>query len=154
MMVCCFMIISLSLLLAAPTETQSQPTQNQPTQTQPTQSQPTQSQPTQSSPEPTSDNIKAPIETPKTEQPKAELKVSVYDKDDYVDKFGDYAPGEYSNLGEYRNDISSVKVPSGLELHMYDLNNFEGTKWVFKKDTPNIGDARNDVSSMKVIDIR
>ncbi len=61
--------------------------------------------------------------------------------------------GDYSTLpGGIPNDwMSSLKIPAGWTVEVYEHGSFAGTKWVFTADTGWVGDACNDkMSSFKI----
>lgn len=63
------------------------------------------------------------------------------------------AKGNYSSLpGGVPNDwMSSLKVPSGWTVEVYEHGGFGGTKWTFTADTPWVGSDCNDkMSSFKI----
>ncbi|MFD1256907.1 family 16 glycosylhydrolase [Mucilaginibacter terrae] len=67
---------------------------------------------------------------------------------------GNYTTSQLNSLGIPDNYVSSVKVPTGYKLTMYQNDNFTGTSWVLNGDTPNFTtlspSANDQVSSCKV----
>jgi len=54
---------------------------------------------------------------------------------------------------DFNDSVSSIKVPSGMQVEVYTDDNFGGSKWTFTADNANFGSAGcNDVmSSVKII---
>lgn len=65
---------------------------------------------------------------------------------------GTYTTAQLVAKGAVNNDCSSIKVPSGLRVTLYDGDNFTGTSKVLTADNARLGDLSfNDMlSSMKV----
>ncbi|MDP4179717.1 MAG: alpha-L-fucosidase [Bacillota bacterium] len=66
---------------------------------------------------------------------------------------GNYTTAQLAAAGISNNSVSSIKVPYGFQVEVYDGDNFGGTKWTFTNDSANFGSAGcNDVmSSVKII---
>ncbi len=63
------------------------------------------------------------------------------------------AKGNYSSLpsGVPNDWMSSLKIPSGWTVEVYEHGGFGGTKWTFTADTPWVGSDCNDkMSSIKI----
>jgi alpha-L-fucosidase len=67
---------------------------------------------------------------------------------------GNYTQSQLAAAGIADNSISSVRVPSGIQVQVFADDNFGGSSWTFTADTPNFGTAGcNDVmSSVKITD--
>jgi alpha-L-fucosidase len=65
---------------------------------------------------------------------------------------GNYTMSQLTAAGIPNDWVSSIKVPSGSTVEIYQHDNFAGTKWTFTGDAPNFGDSGcNDVmSSVKI----
>ncbi len=83
--------------------------------------------------------------------------VVMYEHSNFKGKSFTVEPNQnYSNVGEYWNDrISSIKVPNGCELSVYQDSSFGGKSKIFKPGQyPNIGNSWNDqISSLKTLEI-
>jgi hypothetical protein len=85
-------------------------------------------------------------------------KVILYDSDDLSGAWKSYPKGEHSFIGSDFNDkTSSVSVPPGCKLEIYEHSNFEGAKGTFEagtytKDQFKSINNDNDASSLKVTD--
>ncbi|MDP4179713.1 MAG: alpha-L-fucosidase [Bacillota bacterium] len=66
---------------------------------------------------------------------------------------GSYTTAQLSAAGIPNNSVSSIRVPSGMQVEVYDGDNFSGTKWIFNADNTNFVSAGcNDLmSSVKII---
>lgn len=55
------------------------------------------------------------------------------------------------NLSSFNKKLSSLKVPAGMKVTLYEEEGFKGRSKIFTEDTPWVGDDFNDVtSSIKV----
>jgi alpha-L-fucosidase 2 len=65
---------------------------------------------------------------------------------------GNYTTAQLSAAGIPDNWVSSVEVPAGYTVEIYDQDNFSGTKWTFTADNLNfLAAACNDkMSSVKI----
>lgn len=57
---------------------------------------------------------------------------------------GDYTLAQLNANGVPNEWMTSLKVPSGWTVIVYQNDNFGGTSWTFTTDTPNVGSACND----------
>ncbi len=85
--------------------------------------------------------------------------VTFYQDYDYAGSAMTLAPGNYTMsqlvaAGISNNSVSSIKVPKGMKVEVYNDDNFGGTKWTFTSDNANFGAAGcNDaMTSVKIID--
>lgn len=82
--------------------------------------------------------------------------IDLFDNADYTGWKASFDVGSYTtaNLvaaGGVNNQASSVRVPSGYRVTLYDEDNFSGTTLVFTSSTNYVGEAFNDkTSSIKV----
>lgn len=88
------------------------------------------------------------VSTASTDRPE------IFDQRDYQGASMRLDAGEYelANPSAVDNDtISSVKVPSGWKVTLYEDAKFQGKSKTFTSDTPYVGDDFNDIaSSIKV----
>ena len=64
---------------------------------------------------------------------------------------GNYTLAQLQAKGVPNDWVSSLKVPSGWTVIMYQNDNFSGTTWTFTSDTSWVGSAANDqMSSCKI----
>lgn len=85
--------------------------------------------------------------------------VTFYQNYDYAGSPVTLTPGSYTTAqlaaaGISNNSVSSIKVPDGMTVEVYNDDNFGGTKWTFKADSANFGNAGcNDaMTSVKILD--
>lgn len=84
-------------------------------------------------------------------------KVSFYEDADYKGAVVSLPSGNYTGgmllAAGIRNDrMSSLKIPGGYKVEVYEHGDFSGAKWTFTADTSYVGDACNDkMSSFKII---
>lgn len=66
---------------------------------------------------------------------------------------GNYTTAQLAAAGIPDNWVSSIRVPSGFTVEIYDNDNFTGTKWTFTADHPNfVAAGLNDrMSSVKIM---
>ena len=63
---------------------------------------------------------------------------------------GDYKLEHLKAYGLNGNDLSSLQVPNGFTVTLYDGDNFSGTSTTITSDTATLGSADNTVESIKV----
>jgi len=64
---------------------------------------------------------------------------------------GDYTKDDlWSYYGIADNTISSIKIPDGWKVTLYDGENFNGASAVYTSDAPDLGKLDNVVSSIKI----
>jgi len=78
--------------------------------------------------------------------------VTVYESRDYLGKSQRLPPGGYdlAQLGLANDSLSSVKVPRGLRVVLYEHAGFGGAKIAYESDTTNVGSFDNKTSSIVV----
>ncbi|WP_221067166.1 Cys-every-fifth RiPP peptide CefA [Methylomagnum ishizawai] len=78
-------------------------------------------------------------------QPKATL----FQHSDYGGTSQEVGLGSYdiNDLSVGNDQISSLKVPAGVRVTLYEHANFRGRHWSYTQDTPWIGDEPNDLTS-------
>ena len=59
---------------------------------------------------------------------------------------------DIADLKVGNDQVSSLKVPPGLRVTLYEHANFRGNRWSFTEDTPWVGDAANDRTSGVVVE--
>lgn len=79
-------------------------------------------------------------------------KVVVYQHAQYQGDSKALEIGEYSDSQLQNDSISSLKVPSGLTVTLYEHTRFGGSSKTFTTDTPYVGDDFNDKASSIVIE--
>lgn len=67
-------------------------------------------------------------------------------------KVGNYTLADLRSYGISNDDLSSIKVPSGLKVTAYKDDNYGGTSWVFTADESNLSNkgCNDAISSLKV----
>jgi hypothetical protein len=82
-------------------------------------------------------------------------RVVIYSDRDYQGTSQELEPGRYDvNQVAIGNDrLSSLKVPSGLRVILYEHGGFQGRSKVFASDTPYVGDDFNDFASSLEIQV-
>lgn len=79
--------------------------------------------------------------------PKVTLYVdSLYRGDSKTLGVGRYATG----IGIKNDSLSSIRIPSGLKVTLFEHGNFQGRRCVLVQDTPNLVSANDKISSMIV----
>jgi Peptidase inhibitor family I36 len=80
--------------------------------------------------------------------------VVVYQDADYQGASQELSAGSYDIHDlEFGNDqLSSLKVPPGFKVTLYEHANFEGQSISFTEDTPWVGDDFNDITSGIVVE--
>lgn len=64
---------------------------------------------------------------------------------------GSYALSQLAAVGIPNDWMSSLKVPSGYRVEVYQDDNFTGTKWTYTTDTAYVGaDCNDKMSSLKI----
>ena len=88
-------------------------------------------------------------------------KSNLFDKKATVYKHGDYGtPSQELGVGKYdindltigNDQLSSLKVPEGLRVTLYEHGNFRGRRKTFTSDTSWVGDDFNDITSAIVVE--
>ncbi len=66
---------------------------------------------------------------------------------------GEYSQTELNSLGVINNDVSSLNIPSGFEVELYDDDNFEGSMISKSEDDDCLDDDafNNQVSSARIV---
>lgn len=82
-------------------------------------------------------------------------RVVIYSDHNYQGRSQELEPGRYDvNQVAIGNDhLSSLKVPSGLRVVLYEHAGFQGKSKVFTSDTPYVGDDFNDFASSLEIQV-
>jgi serralysin len=80
---------------------------------------------------------------------KASSKVVVYSDINYQGESQELEPGDYDRLppGIGNDSLSSLKVPPGMEVILYEHSGFQGQGWKYTTDTPYVGNDFNDQAS-------
>jgi hypothetical protein len=86
------------------------------------------------------------------------LMVTFYPGNDYSGtlvtlKPGNYTTAQLTSAGISNNSVSSIKVPNGLSVEIYNGDNFTGTKWTINSDSPNLSSVgcNDSMSSVKIM---
>ncbi|WP_166481970.1 beta/gamma crystallin-related protein [Scytonema sp. UIC 10036] len=76
-------------------------------------------------------------------------RVVIYSDRDFQGRSQELEPGKYdvNQLAIGNDHLSSLKVPSGLQVILYEHAGFQGRTKVFASDTPYVGDDFNDFAS-------
>lgn len=61
-------------------------------------------------------------------------KVTLYAKANYKVEIGKYGVGQYNLKGKFANSVSSIKVPKGLKIYLFDKTNLKDALGVVKND--------------------
>lgn len=82
-----------------------------------------------------------------------ERPLRVYQEGSYGGAYADFWPGmyDYAALGIANDSLSSLRVPPGMQVVLYEHGGFTGRSWVFSADTPYVGPAANDQTSSMII---
>jgi hypothetical protein len=79
-------------------------------------------------------------------------KVIVYEHGDYGGRSLELDVGTYDynfiNGRGFNDQISSMKVPQGLQVEAWEHDPNQGRRWIFQRDTPWVGDANDTISSL------
>ena len=62
-----------------------------------------------------------------------------------------FGPGKY-NLDAFNDKVSSVQVPAGLKLTLYEDRDWQGAARVFTSNAPYVGDDMNDHASSLIVE--
>lgn len=87
------------------------------------------------------------VETMTTNAPIVTNMVIAFDKENYGNKLTSFAPGKFVLVNKGDNSISSLKIPAGYEVHLYDDANFKKELAVYKADIPIIPPTVNKKAS-------
>ena len=83
-------------------------------------------------------------------------KVIIYADSDYSGSSVELDVGTYDsnflNSRGFNDNISSLKVPQGLQVEGWEHGIGEGPRWVFTSDTNWVGDANDKISSLRISD--
>lgn len=76
-------------------------------------------------------------------------KVVIYSDSDYKGLSQELKPGRYdvSQLAIENDRLSSLRVPQGLRVILYEHDGFQGRTKEFTSDTPYVGNDFNDITS-------
>lgn len=76
-------------------------------------------------------------------------KIRIFFDKNYGGSYQDLGPGSYPlHALKFGNDqLSSVQVPAGWKVTLWQHNNFVGSSLTLTDDTPYVGDTFNDVTS-------
>jgi hypothetical protein len=77
-------------------------------------------------------------------------RVIAFDKENYLSKLTSFTPGKFILINKADNNIASLKVPEGYEVHLYDDNNFKKEIAVYRKDINLPLDIQYKTSSISV----
>ncbi len=82
-------------------------------------------------------------------------KITIYKDASYGGSSLQLDPGAY-DLGKLSlgsDQISSLKIPKGLKVTLFENGNFSGRSKIFMQDTPYVGDDFNDIASAIKVEI-
>lgn len=65
-------------------------------------------------------------------------------------KKGDYTVAQLEAAGLRNDTMTSLQVPAGWTVDVYQDGNFDGTKWTYTADNPNVGPANDRMSSVRI----
>jgi predicted alpha-1,6-mannanase (GH76 family) len=65
-------------------------------------------------------------------------------------KKGDYTVAQLGAAGLRNDTMTSLQVPAGWTVDVYQDGNFDGTKWTYTADNPNVGPANDRMSSVRI----
>ncbi|MFE2138116.1 peptidase inhibitor family I36 protein [Streptomyces sp. NPDC059466] len=63
---------------------------------------------------------------------------------------GSYTVAQMEAAGIANDTMSSLKVPAGWTVEVYQDGNFDGTKWTYTADNPYVGTANDQMSSIRI----
>ncbi len=63
---------------------------------------------------------------------------------------GDYTVAQLEAAGLKNDTTTSLQVPAGWTVDVYQDGNFDGTKWTYTADNPNVGPANDRMSSVRI----
>ncbi|MBD2485856.1 hypothetical protein [Planktothrix sp. FACHB-1365] len=80
--------------------------------------------------------------------------VTVYQDAGYEGVSQELSEGSYNidDLELGNDQLSSLKIPAGFQVTLYEHANFEGRSITFTEDTPWVGDDFNDITSGIVVE--
>lgn len=83
-----------------------------------------------------------------------EDEVELFEHRDYRSRLQKLKPGRYNNteLSNAANRISSLRVPPGLRVTLFEHADFKGKSSTFDENSPYIGDTLNDRASSIVVE--
>lgn len=81
--------------------------------------------------------------------------VTFYPDENYGGTAVPFGPGEYDydqleNAGLINDTMTSIRIPPGWSVEVFDNNAFSGMKWVYTSDTPNVFDGNDRMSSVRI----
>lgn len=85
----------------------------------------------------------------------AALVATIYKDANFSGAFQPLSPGRYGQISSFpvgNDQISSLRVPSGWQVTLYEHANFSGRQKVFTGDASYVGDDFNDQASSMVIE--
>lgn len=80
--------------------------------------------------------------------------VTIYEHSNYGGSSQVLTPGAY-NVGDLtigNDELTSLKVPSGIRVTLYQHSNWEGNKKIYYMDCSNVGDDWNDETSSIIVE--
>ncbi|MEU1534708.1 glycoside hydrolase family 76 protein [Streptomyces fagopyri] len=63
---------------------------------------------------------------------------------------GGYTVAQMEAAGIANDTMTSLKVPAGWKVEVYQNGNFDGTKWMYTADNSNVGQANDQMSSIRI----
>jgi hypothetical protein len=83
----------------------------------------------------------------------AETNVTVYTEPDYQGRSQTLKPGAYdaSELKEGEDTVSSVRIPDGWTVCLYEDPNFKGRSKLLTSSTDYVGDDFNNITSSLIV---
>jgi predicted alpha-1,6-mannanase (GH76 family) len=63
---------------------------------------------------------------------------------------GNYTVAQMEAAGITNDTMSSLKVPAGWTVEVFQNGNFDGTAWTYTSDNPNVGSANDQMSSIRI----
>lgn len=76
--------------------------------------------------------------------------VTLYQDSDYRGTSRSFGVGRYNYTGISNDSLSSIRVPAGLKVILFEHGNFGGNRCVLVQDTPNMAGANDKISSFVV----
>ncbi len=64
---------------------------------------------------------------------------------------GSYTHNQLISAGIPNDSLTALRVPAGLNVTIYENDNFGGSSWTFTSDTSNVGTAANDKMSSCIV---
>ena len=80
--------------------------------------------------------------------------VTLYQDSDYRGTSRSFGVGRYNYTGISNDSLSSIRVPAGLKVILFEHGNFGGNRCVLVQDTPNMAGANDKISSFVVEELR